>query len=300
MWNSLKTMLWGLVLEDGGCRAAPGLSLSLCRSRTDAVAPQSSLFMKGDDDVLYLTYNDIIGQFRHTNRSLLLERIEIVVISPFTAGVESQQLLSSAHRLQLSFFLFSVARFSCPRSLRQVRGPVILPGASSWPLPLSHSFVFQGGNEAARSRPLFQNVSLQRVQSEQRWRTDITAAIDNLPWHAVIFLFGGVTSQRFEIQKWDSSLPTRFLSAPQTKMKCESACWYSQRTRGGRRDGRRARRGLRVTAIKRLSRWIIVKVAWAKLIAVSSFVLRDLSHLLPHGRVTSVQRSDVKGRARAR
>lgn len=116
-------------MEDGGCRAAPGLSLSLCRSRTDAVAPQSSLFMKGDDDVLYLTYNDIIGQFRHTNRSLLLERIEIVVISPFTAGVESQQLLSSAHRLQLSFFLFSVARFSCPRSLRQVRGPVILPGA---------------------------------------------------------------------------------------------------------------------------------------------------------------------------
>lgn len=145
----------------------------------------------------------LLAQFRHTNRSLLLERIEIVVISPFTAGVESQQLLSSAHRLQLSFFLFSVASFSCPRSLRQVRGPVILPGASSWPLPLSHSFVFQGGNEAARSRPLFQNVSLQRVQSEQRWRTDITAAIDNLPWHAVIFLSGGVTSQRFEIQKWD-------------------------------------------------------------------------------------------------
>lgn len=196
-------MLWGLVLEDGGCRAAPGLSLSSCRSRTDAVALQSSLFMKGDDDVLYLTYNDIIGQFRHTNRSLLLERIEIVVISLFTAGVESQQLLSSAHRLQLSFFLFSVASFSCPRSLRQVRGPVILPGAPPWPLPLSHSFVFQGGNEAARSRPLFQNVSQQRVQSEQRWRTDITAAIDNLPWHAVIFLSGGVTSQRFEIQKWD-------------------------------------------------------------------------------------------------
>lgn len=122
----LSFMLRGF--NSGGCRAAPGLSLSSCRSRTDAVALQSSLFMKGDD-VLYLTYNDIIGQFRHTNRSLLLETIEIVVISPFTAGVESQQLLSSAHRLQLSFFLFSVASFSCPRSLRQVRGPVILPGA---------------------------------------------------------------------------------------------------------------------------------------------------------------------------
>lgn len=138
--------------------------------------------MKGDDDVLYLIYNDIIGQFKHTNHSLLLERIEI-------AGVESQQLLSSAHRLQLSFFLsfflVSVASFSCPCSLRQVWGPVILPGASLWPLPLSHSFVFQGGNEAACSQPLFQNVSLQRVQSEQRSRTDITAAIDNLPWHAV-------------------------------------------------------------------------------------------------------------------
>lgn len=97
-------------MEDGGCRAAPGLSLSSCRSRTDAVALQSSLFMKGDDDV-FLTYNDVIGQFRHTNRSLLLETIEIVVISPFTAGVESQQLLSSAHRLQLSFFLFSVSEF---------------------------------------------------------------------------------------------------------------------------------------------------------------------------------------------
>lgn len=104
-------------MEDGGCRAAAGLSAGHCRSRTDAVALQCSLFMKGDDDVLYLIYNDIIGQFKHTNHSLLLERIEI-------AGVESQQLLSSAHRLQLSFFLsfflVSVASFSCPCSLRQV------------------------------------------------------------------------------------------------------------------------------------------------------------------------------------
>lgn len=45
---------------------------------------------------------------------------------------------------------------------------------------------------------------------------------------------------------------------------------------------RQACRGLRVSAIKRLSRWIIVKVAWVKLIAASPFVLPDLSHFFPH------------------
>lgn len=45
-----------------------------------------------------------------------------------------------------------------------------------------------------------------------------------------------------------------------------------------------------------LSRWIIVKVAWAKLIAASTFELPDLSHLFPH-MGSWLQRSDMKGKA---
>lgn len=71
-------------------------------------------------------------------------------------------------------------------------------------------------------------------------------------------------------------------------------------TEKGEHSDRRARRGLRVSAIKRLSRRIIVQVAWAKLIAGSPFVLPDLSYLFPHtgSRVSECPEEQREGHGR--
>lgn len=69
-----------------------------------------------------------------------------------------------------------------------------------------------------------------------------------------------------------------FASAPLTEAKWDCSLVFTEKRECW---DRQARRGLRVSAIKRPSRWIIVKVAWAKLIAASPFALLDLYHLFP-------------------
>lgn len=71
--------------------------------------------------------------------------------------------------------------------------------------------------------------------------------------------------------------------------------WLLAIHRESRMD-RHACRGLRVSAIKRLSRWIIVKVAWAKLIATIPFLLPDLSHTWGHE--CPEERGEGQGRER--
>lgn len=83
-----------------------------------------------------------------------------------------------------------------------------------------------------------------------------------------------------QIQRF--KLPLRhFLFAPLTKAKLNGSLVFTEREE---RQDSRARRGLRVSAIKRLSRWIIVKVALAKINSSQPFcALRSLLSLPTHG-----------------